>query len=166
MTGYCSFRGAIILLEQEFSTLTACRWVRAVPIFSAGGKYTREFFFPFGHFVVLSGIFRNYILKRKDRNIPEIFRPDKTLFRDGLVAGIPVILFANGPGILYPGYPLPVQDPLISHFQAGITRIVKPSCMRVSSWRYVRMSPSFWPCTCSAPRSPPSSRSRFSRVSS
>jgi len=50
------------------------------------GPHKNKFFFPFCHFVVLSNISRDNILKRKDQNVAEIFKSDNTLFRDELVA--------------------------------------------------------------------------------
>ncbi len=50
------------------------------------GPRKNKFFFPFCHFVVLSNISRDNILRRKDQNISEIFKMDNTLFRDELVA--------------------------------------------------------------------------------
>jgi hypothetical protein len=50
------------------------------------GHYKNKFFFPFCHFVVLSNISRDNILKRKDQDVAEIFKSDNTLFRDELVA--------------------------------------------------------------------------------
>jgi hypothetical protein len=50
------------------------------------GRHKNKFFFPFCHFVVLSNISRDNILKRKDQNVAEIFKSDNTLFRDELVA--------------------------------------------------------------------------------
>ena len=55
-------------------------------LFHKEGKYQNKFFFPFCHFVVLSNISRDNILKRKDQNVAEIFKSDNTLFRDELVA--------------------------------------------------------------------------------
>lgn len=49
------------------------------------GRYKNKFFFPFCHFVVLSNISRDNILKRKDQTVSEIFKTDNTLFRDELV---------------------------------------------------------------------------------
>ena len=48
------------------------------------GPYKNKFFFPFCHFVVLSNITRDNILRRKDQNVAEIFKMDNTLFRDEL----------------------------------------------------------------------------------
>ena len=50
------------------------------------GPHKNKFFFPFCHFVVLSNISRDNVLKRKDQNVSEIFKTDNTLFRDELVA--------------------------------------------------------------------------------
>ena len=50
------------------------------------GPKKNKFFFPFCHFVVLSNITRDNILRRKDQNVAEIFKMDNTLFRDELVA--------------------------------------------------------------------------------
>ncbi|MGD1004644.1 MAG: 3'-5' exonuclease [Methanoregulaceae archaeon] len=50
------------------------------------GLHKNKFFFPFCHFVVLSNITRDNILRRKDQNVSEIFKMDNTLFRDELVA--------------------------------------------------------------------------------
>jgi len=50
------------------------------------GHHKNKFFFPFCHFVVLSNISRDNILRRKDQDIAEIFKTDNTLFRDELVA--------------------------------------------------------------------------------
>ena len=50
------------------------------------GPQKNKFFFPFCHFVVLSNISRDNILRRKDQNVAEIFKMDNTLFRDELVA--------------------------------------------------------------------------------
>lgn len=50
------------------------------------GHHKNKFFFPFCHFVVLSNISRDNILKRNDRDVAEIFKTDNTLFRDELVA--------------------------------------------------------------------------------
>lgn len=50
------------------------------------GPRKNKFFFPFCHFVVLSNISRDNILRRKDQNIAEIFKMNNTLFRDELVA--------------------------------------------------------------------------------
>lgn len=55
-------------------------------LFRKEGKYRNKFFFPFCHFVVLSNISRDNILKRKDQNVSDIFKSDNTLFRDELVA--------------------------------------------------------------------------------
>jgi hypothetical protein len=55
-------------------------------LFHKDGPRKNRFFFPFCHFVVLSNISRDNILRRKDRNIAEIFKMDNTLFRDELVA--------------------------------------------------------------------------------
>lgn len=49
------------------------------------GPHKNKFFFPFCHFVVLSNISRDNILKRKDQNVSEIFKTDNTLFRDELI---------------------------------------------------------------------------------
>lgn len=49
------------------------------------GPHKNKFFFPFCHFVVLSNISRDNILKRKDQNVSEIFKTNNTLFRDELV---------------------------------------------------------------------------------
>ena len=50
------------------------------------GQYKNKFFFPFCHFVVLSNITRDNILRRMDQDVSEIFKMDNTLFRDELVA--------------------------------------------------------------------------------
>jgi hypothetical protein len=50
------------------------------------GRHKNKFFFPFCHFVVLSNITRDNILRRKDQDVSEIFKMDNTLFRDELVA--------------------------------------------------------------------------------
>ncbi len=50
------------------------------------GHHKNKFIFPFCHFVVLSNISRDNILRRKDQNVSEIFKTDTTLFRDELVA--------------------------------------------------------------------------------
>jgi len=50
------------------------------------GPQKNKFFFPFCHFVVLSNISRDNILRRKDQNVAEIFKMNNTLFRDELVA--------------------------------------------------------------------------------
>jgi len=50
------------------------------------GRYKNKFIFPFCHFVILSNISRDNILRRKDQNVAEIFKTDNTLFRDELVA--------------------------------------------------------------------------------
>jgi hypothetical protein len=50
------------------------------------GPKKNKFFFPFCHFVVLSNISRENILRRKEQNVAEIFKMDNTLFRDELVA--------------------------------------------------------------------------------
>jgi hypothetical protein len=55
-------------------------------LFHQEGHYQNKFFFPFCHFVILSNITRDNILKRKDQNVAEIFKMDNTLFRDELVA--------------------------------------------------------------------------------
>lgn len=55
-------------------------------LFRTGGRYKNKFFFPFCHFVVLSNITRDNILRRKDQDVSEIFKMDNTLFRDELVA--------------------------------------------------------------------------------
>ena len=49
------------------------------------GPHKNKFIFPFCHFVVLSNITRDNVLRRKDQNISEIFKMDNTLFRDELV---------------------------------------------------------------------------------
>ncbi len=54
-------------------------------LFHKEGPRKNKFFFPFCHFVVLSNISRDNILRRKDQNISEIFKTDNTLFRDELV---------------------------------------------------------------------------------
>ncbi len=50
------------------------------------GKHKNKFFFPFCHFVVLSNISRDNILRKKDQNVPEIFKSENTLFKDELLA--------------------------------------------------------------------------------
>ncbi|MCX6701544.1 MAG: NERD domain-containing protein [Methanomicrobiales archaeon] len=55
-------------------------------LFHQEGHHKNKFFFPFCHFVVLSNISRDNILRRKDQNVSEIFKTDNTLFRDELVA--------------------------------------------------------------------------------
>jgi hypothetical protein len=50
------------------------------------GPKKNKFFFPFCHFVVLSNITRDTILRRKEQDVSEIFKMDNTLFRDELVA--------------------------------------------------------------------------------
>jgi hypothetical protein len=50
------------------------------------GRHKNKFFFPFCHFVILSNITRDNILRRKDQDVAEIFKMDNTLFRDELVA--------------------------------------------------------------------------------
>jgi hypothetical protein len=50
------------------------------------GPKKNKFFFPFCHFVVLSNITRDNILRRKEQDVSEIFKMDNTLFRDELVA--------------------------------------------------------------------------------
>ena len=50
------------------------------------GPRKNKFFFPFCHFVVLSNISRDNILRRKDQDVSEIFKMNNTLFRDELVA--------------------------------------------------------------------------------
>ena len=54
-------------------------------LFHKDGPRKNKFFFPFCHFVVLSNISRDNILRRKDQNVAEIFKTDNTLFRDELV---------------------------------------------------------------------------------
>ncbi len=54
-------------------------------LFHQDGPRKNKFFFPFCHFVVLSNISRDNILRRKDQNVAEIFKTDTTLFRDELV---------------------------------------------------------------------------------
>ena len=54
-------------------------------LFHKEGPRKNKFFFPFCHFVVLSNISRDNILRRKDQNVAEIFKTDNTLFRDELV---------------------------------------------------------------------------------
>jgi len=49
------------------------------------GLHKNKFIFPFCHFVVLSNITRDNILRRKDQDVSEIFKTDNTLFRDELV---------------------------------------------------------------------------------
>ncbi len=49
------------------------------------GPYKNKFIFPFCHFVVLSNISRDNILRRKDQDVSAIFKMDNTLFRDELV---------------------------------------------------------------------------------
>ena len=55
-------------------------------LFHQEGPKKNKFFFPFCHFVILSNITRDTILRRKDQNVSEIFKSDNTLFRDELVA--------------------------------------------------------------------------------
>ena len=55
-------------------------------LFHKDGPRKNKFFFPFCHFVVLSNVTRDNILRRKDQNFSEIFKSDNTLFRDELVA--------------------------------------------------------------------------------
>jgi len=55
-------------------------------LFHQDGPKKNKFFFPFCHFVILSNITRDTILRRKDQNVSEIFKSDNTLFRDELVA--------------------------------------------------------------------------------
>jgi len=55
-------------------------------LFHKDGPLKNKFFFPFCHFVVLSNVTRDNILRRKDQNFSEIFKSDNTLFRDELVA--------------------------------------------------------------------------------
>src|SRR5512138_1979884 len=55
-------------------------------LFHQEGERKNKFFFPFCHFVVLSNVTRDNILRRKDQNFSEIFKSDNTLFRDELVA--------------------------------------------------------------------------------
>ncbi len=55
-------------------------------LFHQGGERKNKFFFPFCHFVVMSNVTRDNILRRKDQNFSEIFKSDNTLFRDELVA--------------------------------------------------------------------------------
>jgi hypothetical protein len=50
------------------------------------GPHKNKFFFPFCHFVILSNISRDNILKRKDQDVSEIFKMDNTLFKDELLA--------------------------------------------------------------------------------
>ncbi|MCX6684386.1 MAG: AAA family ATPase, partial [Methanoregula sp.] len=50
------------------------------------GPRKNKFFFPFCHFVVLSNISRDNILRRKEQDVSEIFKMTNTLFRDELVA--------------------------------------------------------------------------------
>jgi len=54
-------------------------------LFHKDGPRKNKFFFPFCHFVVLSNISRDNILRRKDQNVAVIFKTDNTLFRDELV---------------------------------------------------------------------------------
>lgn len=54
-------------------------------LFHQDGPRKNKFFFPFCHFVVLSNVTRDNILRRKDQNFSEIFKSDNTLFRDELV---------------------------------------------------------------------------------
>ena len=49
------------------------------------GPYKNKFIFPFCHFVVLSNITRDNILRRQDQDVSAIFKMDNTLFRDELV---------------------------------------------------------------------------------
>ena len=55
-------------------------------LFHQEGPKKNKFFFPFCHFVILSNITRDTILRRKDQNVSEIFKSDNTLFRDELVS--------------------------------------------------------------------------------
>ena len=55
-------------------------------LFHQDGPKKNKFFFPFCHFVILSNITRDTILRRKDQNVSEIFKSDNTLFRDELVS--------------------------------------------------------------------------------
>ena len=55
-------------------------------LFHQEGPKKNKFFFPFCHFVILSNIARDTILRRKDQNVSEIFKSDNTLFRDELVS--------------------------------------------------------------------------------
>jgi hypothetical protein len=55
-------------------------------LFQKEGRHKNKFFFPFCHFVVLSNISRDNILRRKDQDISQIFKMDNTLFRDELIA--------------------------------------------------------------------------------
>jgi len=50
------------------------------------GPYKNKFFFPFCHFVVLSNISQDSILRHKNQNVSEIFKMDNTLFKEELWA--------------------------------------------------------------------------------